>query len=190
MEAGLDEVGAKGIAHLTMTGVCRRAGLTERYFYESFSNREALLVALLESMFEEYFLALIAEIDGTPPDLLSRARLAVRIGMDVVTRDPRKARLYAETIGHESVRKVRTDAVRRAVEFGADQAESVIGLKGPKQRARFVLAAMTIANGQIESIVSWVNGDIPLSRDEYVETNALLFLSAAENAKKPRAKTP
>ena len=36
IEAALDVVGARGLAGLTMTAVCARARLTERYFYESF----------------------------------------------------------------------------------------------------------------------------------------------------------
>ena len=32
-----------------MTAICPEAGLTERYFYESFANRDAALVAALEA---------------------------------------------------------------------------------------------------------------------------------------------
>ena len=35
--------GTDGWAAVTMRGVCGRAGLVDRYFYESFSDRDALL---------------------------------------------------------------------------------------------------------------------------------------------------
>lgn len=38
---------------MTMRGACARAGLADRYFYESFADREALLVAIAESVRDE-----------------------------------------------------------------------------------------------------------------------------------------
>ena len=38
--------GGEGYASVTVRAVCVEAGLTERYFYESFENREALLAAV------------------------------------------------------------------------------------------------------------------------------------------------
>ena len=37
----------------TMTAICHQAGLTERYFYESFANRDAALVAALDQVTDE-----------------------------------------------------------------------------------------------------------------------------------------
>ncbi|WP_434090437.1 TetR family transcriptional regulator [Nocardia beijingensis] len=39
----LDLIGESGAAGVTMRGVCRRAGLTTRYFYENFATRDELL---------------------------------------------------------------------------------------------------------------------------------------------------
>jgi AcrR family transcriptional regulator len=46
LEAALDLIGEAGAAAVTMRAVCRRAGLTDRYFYESFSDRDDLLDVL------------------------------------------------------------------------------------------------------------------------------------------------
>ena len=46
LEAGLEIIGTQGYAAATLRAVCARAELTERYFYESFANREALLVGV------------------------------------------------------------------------------------------------------------------------------------------------
>ncbi|MBN8866033.1 MAG: TetR/AcrR family transcriptional regulator [Solirubrobacterales bacterium] len=48
MEVGEEIVGTKGAGDLTVRGVCRAAGLSERYFYESFPDRESLLLAVHE----------------------------------------------------------------------------------------------------------------------------------------------
>ncbi|HET6290833.1 MAG TPA: TetR family transcriptional regulator, partial [Amycolatopsis sp.] len=41
--AALDIWQEQGWAAVTMRGVCARANLTDRYFYESFANRDVLL---------------------------------------------------------------------------------------------------------------------------------------------------
>ena len=38
--------GASGVSEVTVRGVCSAAGLTTRYFYEQFANRDALLYAV------------------------------------------------------------------------------------------------------------------------------------------------
>lgn len=42
IEAGIRVFGQQGFHAATVKGLCQEAGLTERYFYESFSNAEAL----------------------------------------------------------------------------------------------------------------------------------------------------
>jgi AcrR family transcriptional regulator len=67
---------ADGMAGLTMTAVCASAGLTERYFYESFHDREALLVAVLDLCIVEMDAAMFAALAAAPADLLERCRAA------------------------------------------------------------------------------------------------------------------
>lgn len=45
IEAGIRVFGSTGYHSATVKGLCQEAGLTERYFYESFSNAEALFTA-------------------------------------------------------------------------------------------------------------------------------------------------
>lgn len=43
--AAVQVYGERGYQNATVKAVCEAAGLTERYFYESFANSEALLLA-------------------------------------------------------------------------------------------------------------------------------------------------
>lgn len=45
IEAGIELFGRIGYHAATVRGICQRAGLTDRYFYESFKNTEDLLCA-------------------------------------------------------------------------------------------------------------------------------------------------
>ena len=49
-----------------MTAICQEAGLTERYFYESFANRDAALVAALERVSDEISGNAIRVLQDTP----------------------------------------------------------------------------------------------------------------------------
>jgi AcrR family transcriptional regulator len=50
IRAAIEVYGARGFRNATVKAVCEAAGLTERYFYESFANGEALLVAALGAL--------------------------------------------------------------------------------------------------------------------------------------------
>jgi AcrR family transcriptional regulator len=62
LEAALDEVGEVGVAQLRMNTVCKRARLTQRYFYEHFRNRDELLAALFDSVIDEVLTETIATV--------------------------------------------------------------------------------------------------------------------------------
>jgi AcrR family transcriptional regulator len=93
IEATLDLVGEGGSPAVTVRSVCRKAGLTDRYFYESFANRDELLVEVFNQVLNEVLAttaAVVAQIDGTPRD---QARAAVLALLTFTDDDPRKARL-------------------------------------------------------------------------------------------------
>ena len=48
MEAGFEAFGLRGYHSVTVREICAEARLTERYFYESFKDREALFSAIYE----------------------------------------------------------------------------------------------------------------------------------------------
>jgi len=55
----------------TMTAICAEAGLTERYFYESFAHRDDALLAALDAVCEEIATraqATLEESTGTPEE--------------------------------------------------------------------------------------------------------------------------
>ena len=50
VEAAIRVYGEAGYRNATVKAVCEAAGLTERYFYESFESSEALLIAAFETV--------------------------------------------------------------------------------------------------------------------------------------------
>lgn len=69
IEAGLESFGTIGYVRSTIRGICRTAGLTQRYFYESFQNKEDLLVAVYRK--------LIQDIEADARDILAEPGISV-----------------------------------------------------------------------------------------------------------------
>jgi AcrR family transcriptional regulator len=53
LEAGLEAFGTTGYAKTNIKQLCQLAGLTERYFYESFQNKEDLLSSVYRELINE-----------------------------------------------------------------------------------------------------------------------------------------
>src|SRR5215470_15879437 len=55
IDAAIRVYGDVGYRNATVKAVCEAAGLTERYFYESFANGEALLIAAFDTISRRVF---------------------------------------------------------------------------------------------------------------------------------------
>ena len=78
VEATLDLVGEGGSAAVSVRSVCRKAGLTDRYFYESFANRDELLVAVFTEVAEEAYAQATRVIEQVEGSTREKAREHLR----------------------------------------------------------------------------------------------------------------
>ncbi|MEA5361449.1 TetR/AcrR family transcriptional regulator [Amycolatopsis sp., V23-08] len=90
--AGLELLGTEGSAATSVRAVCRHAKLTERYFYESFADREELVAAVYEHVGEQARRALVDAVQDAPNPTL-RAENAVRAFVELIVDDPRRGRI-------------------------------------------------------------------------------------------------
>src|SRR5882757_7968266 len=89
IEAGYDLLAEGGPAAMTVTGVCRRAGLTARYFYEHFANRDALLEAIVDAETEAVTRVTYAATVAATGDPQARGEAGIRALLDALEKDPR-----------------------------------------------------------------------------------------------------
>ncbi|MDY6825360.1 MAG: TetR/AcrR family transcriptional regulator [Thermodesulfobacteriota bacterium] len=91
--AGLEAFGADGYGQASVKKICRLAGLTERYFYESFENKEDLLCGVFRQLTAELEAEAqqIIEIPGIAPRDAIRRTLENFFGR--FADDPRRARI-------------------------------------------------------------------------------------------------
>jgi len=77
LTAALDLIGEQGGAGVTVRSVCRRAGLTDRYFYENFAGRDELLAGLFLQVADELQESLKTSMAAAGDDQEAQARAAI-----------------------------------------------------------------------------------------------------------------
>lgn len=93
IDAGLELMGTQGAPATTMRATCRQAGLTERYFYESFENRDALLIAVLDEVVLGARDVLVSSLANAPEDPALLIRHVVSAFTSYVAKDRRRGRI-------------------------------------------------------------------------------------------------
>jgi AcrR family transcriptional regulator len=184
VDAALDEIGERGIGVLTMKGVCARAGLTERYFYESFRDRDGLLKALHDAAHEEVDRHLAAALaEAGDASLFDRARATAGAVVSALTDDPRIARTYSEAAGHPALSARQAAATQQYAGLVAALMRESGGLDAPEHQPRLELVSLVLVSGLIHTIGQWLDGSIALSRDELLDELARLAVAAADTVR-------
>jgi AcrR family transcriptional regulator len=98
IEAGVELLGTEGAAGVTVRAACRASQLSERYFYESFDGRAALLRAVHAQVAGEAREAIAAAVaahlsDGAGPGDEALAAAAVGAFTAFLEEDPRRGRV-------------------------------------------------------------------------------------------------
>ncbi|MFW0785359.1 TetR/AcrR family transcriptional regulator [Gordonia sp. CPCC 206044] len=166
LQTGLDILGnPQGDADLTLRTICQHAQLAQRYFYESFVDKDAFAAAVYDWA--------LAHVITETQDALASATLrdGTRIGV---------ARMVA-TIGDD----------RRIGEllFGRHQVNAVIVAKRFESTATFVslfssrlrrdfepdaggrapLISHFVVGGVAQAIAAWLNGDVVITQEELID---------------------
>lgn len=98
--AGLKVYGDVGYHAATVRGICHEAGLTERYFYESFANSEDLLCAVYEQVIARQRERMVAAITAVVPDHAAMIRAGLTAFLAFVQESPASARVqFLEVLG-------------------------------------------------------------------------------------------
>lgn len=93
VEAGLAGFGLHGFHGVGVREICGLAKLTERYFYESFENREALFVAVYIEAAQRIRSAIAAAHAKARPEPTAFARAGLEATLRTFRDDPRIARI-------------------------------------------------------------------------------------------------
>ncbi len=192
IDAALDLIGTTGWSSATMTAICGRAGLTERYFYESFRNRDALLVDLLRGLVSQIEAAVLAAAAEPGLTRRERSRRLVDACLHVLLDDPRLGRVaLLEGVEHPEMRQIRREALYRLEALLATHhAEFLAGEGGQPAGGGVppVLMAASLVGATQELLTRRLDGELPITDDQLADY--LVDLSLVWSSGLPAAPAP
>jgi AcrR family transcriptional regulator len=166
IEACLDLVGEHGPVPITVEAICQRAGLTKRYFYESFRDRDAAMFEILDGLLQTIEHGVLTSVRDAAP--LDRSRIMVELIVSSLQEDPRKARLYAEANAVEALRLHREQAMERYVVLLREVVLPFADHSDQTRVARDVISRV-IVHGSTATIAAWLSGGFVAARADLVD---------------------
>ncbi|MGA9102894.1 TetR/AcrR family transcriptional regulator [Aeromicrobium sp.] len=170
VEAAITLLARTGEARTTMTAVCAEAGLTERYFYESFASRDDVLVAALDAVSAEVASVALDAVAATSGDPADRVRAAIGAVVDLVVATPDRMRVAViESTANAALRARRHELQDTFAGLVAREARAIFGDESWPAPRDHVQGLVFIA-GLSELVASWLIGEVELSPDELATT--------------------
>jgi AcrR family transcriptional regulator len=164
LDAGLQLLGTRGIAGVGVGDVCAEAGLTKRYFYESFGSIEVFVDAVVEDVLERLTALVVPVLREHGP---ANPRPAALVLAEAMLDDPRLVRLlvvetHAGALMHYRARFIdRAIATWLATQFpGEEDADVVL-------RRRFLAHACAGAIGEL--LAAFADGRLAMGPDQFVD---------------------
>lgn len=179
LDAGLELFGTRGVAETGIGDICEQAGLTKRYFYESFASIDELAEAVFEQTTDR-----IAErvIPGIVAGGGSDPRPALSAYVEAVVGDPRVVRLLAVEGRIGPLAQSGAGFADRAVDlwfaFAGDDAQR---REDPALRLR----AYAFAGAMAQIGLAWHDGQLRMDTDEMLDELVALFYRVSD-ANPPR----
>lgn len=180
LEAGEAVFGDKGFHAATVRDICAQAGLTERYFYESFENREALFGAVYHQLLERLRQDIFQVLDQSPREMESLARAALGAYFGTMRREPRMARiLLIEVYGTtQDLDRLYRRAVHDFAELMRGIMESLYPLPAESVLDAGLLSS-ALVGAAIHLALRWTLGGYRESQETMVENCMAIFRALA-----------
>lgn len=159
----------KGWSGVTMRGVCAKARLSDRYFYEHFEDRDALLAAVWNHAHDNVISLLLEAFRGSgrpaPTTQLRGAISELVHSLADVTSGAQL--LFSANLGTPILQQCRQQTLEQF-------AEVLIALAGPHLREGVDLddlrmSALTGIGGFVELVTAWQAGTLKVSADRIVD---------------------
>ena len=170
MDAALELFGTVGYANTSIREICATAGLNQRYFYESFSDRAEMLAELYGQIVSDLTLRVASAAYGAD-GLEGKARAGLTVWWEVLAADPRKARIVCiESVGVSHSLEARQLETRQLIaDFVISQARSLPELAPRLREGELELHVRWLCVGTIDLMADWLRGDVDRTVEELIE---------------------
>ena len=182
--AALDLMASEGSGAVTVRSVCARAGLNQRYLYESFpGGPDELLVAAFDVARVQAARAMRDAIDSVHGGGDAQAQAVAAAVVALVADPPHHGRvLLFEGNVAAALHPHRQRMVRAAAEQFAGEVTARLGPSAPPRQDTTVTGLM-VAGGVHELLLAWESGAVPLAREQVVDRIARAILAGLQAAR-------
>jgi AcrR family transcriptional regulator len=171
VNAGIELVGTGGVPAMTMRAACRQAQLSQRFFYENFTDTDDLLREVYRTTFHRAR-AIIDAAGAHAPDHASKTRASVDAAARLVKDDPRVCRILL-------VEPIADLRLRRFVRA------TIVALIAPQQptahpddATRTKMRYATAFGATISLFLEWTEGNLGDDRVAFVDHVMSVLLAA------------
>jgi AcrR family transcriptional regulator len=170
LAAGLELFGTQGYLRTTIDQVSAEAGLTKRYFYESFRSCEQLLGALLRSLWVEAAQRGMAAVEAAQGGPESRIRQGIGAVVDYYTGDIRRGRVaFLEAVGiSDRIEVQRREYVGVFTTLLQGYAAELLGEPAPPEQVMRLNAGALVGAGS-ELVTEFLLGAVTISPAELAD---------------------
>ncbi len=176
LDAGLDLLGgtpATGGGTVSVRAVCRRARLTERYFYENFADRDELVVAVYDRVAEQAHRTLVDAVRPAGSAPHDRAWSAVSAFVTLILDDPRVGRvLLLAPFADPALSRVGGQRLPVFTELVREQLSDRVA-----EQDR-TMTALTLVGGLANLFTAYLTGQLDVSREHLTAHCVRLVLGA------------
>ncbi|WP_141134618.1 TetR/AcrR family transcriptional regulator [Haloechinothrix alba] len=179
LDAALDVLAEHGATGVTMRAVCHRARLNDRYFYEHFRDRDALLKAVLDDVTAAGIQHVLGAVARAETDIPTVMRAAIAAGLEFVTEDRRRGTLLVESQATDALRAGRNEVIRSLARTMTTQSRALLGERAPSE-SDAELAALTLASGVLEVVAMWLRDRLDTSREQLTDVLAGMLVTSVD----------
>ncbi|WP_336088002.1 TetR/AcrR family transcriptional regulator [Nocardia sp. SSK8] len=186
LAAALELFGSDGFAATSVKQICRTAGLTERYFYESFKDRQACLIGLYTALVADLRAATEAAVAAAgPDDVAAAAHDGLAAFIKHLTDDPRRAKvILIEVVGVSAeLEELRHGVLRAFAELIGAVSAADPAVDSADEDTR--LTAIALSGAVNNLLVDWMMTGRRQSPAVLTRVCATLFVSALAGLRRP-----
>ncbi|KRQ26469.1 transcriptional regulator [Mycobacteroides sp. H001] len=169
--------GEGSVSDVTVRGVCSAAGLTPRYFYEHFTNREALIFAIADDVRDQLLGSLVSVSLADPGPLADKVRSGLTAFLDAAAADPHIHRILTGDISSvPGLTEHRVQVIDVIADLIIRYAPDILGAETPDP-AVLRRGALFLVGGVNRIIDDWLLNPVETTAELAAQCTALCMIT-------------